>query len=55
MDNNHYFLAHLPALFRALMAGRSALLTMLLFVFGAFIATRLTNLSAYRAEFCGIL
>jgi hypothetical protein len=48
-------LCHFPAFFSALMTGRSALLTMLRFVFGAFIAARLTNLSAYRAEFRGIL
>jgi hypothetical protein len=39
-------LCHFPAFFSALMTGRSALLTMLRFLFGAFIAARLTNLSA---------
>jgi hypothetical protein len=40
------FLCHFPAFFSALMTGRSALLTMLRFLFGAFITARLTNLSA---------
>ena len=58
VERDSYFLLllrHLPAFFRALMAGRGTLLTMLLFMFGAFIAARLTNLSAHRAELRGIL
>ena len=47
------FLCHFPAFFSALVTGFSTLLTMLHFVFGAFITARLTNLGAERAEFSG--
>ena len=40
------FLCHFPAFFSTFMADFSALLTMLHFVFGAFITARLTNFSA---------
>jgi hypothetical protein len=40
------FLCHVPAFFSALVTGFRALLTMLRFMFGAFIAARLTNLRA---------
>lgn len=40
------FLCHVPAFFSALVTGFRALLTMLRFMFGAFITARLTNLSA---------
>ena len=46
---------HFPAFFSALVTGFSAALTMLHFMFGAFITARLTNLGAQRAEFRGIL
>jgi hypothetical protein len=44
---------HLAAFLRALVAGFSALLAMLHFVFGAFVAARLTNVRAQSAEFPG--
>jgi len=47
------FLRHFPAFFSALVTGFGALLTMLHFVFDAFITARLTNLGAERAEFSG--
>ena len=47
-------LRHFAAFFSAFMAGLSALLTMLLFVSGAFVAARLANLGAYRAKLRGI-
>jgi len=40
------FLCAFPAFFSALVTGFGALLTMLHFAFGAFIAARLTNLGA---------
>jgi hypothetical protein len=40
------FLCYFPAFFSTFMAGFSTLLTMLHFVFGALITTRLTNFSA---------
>ena len=40
------FLGHVPTFFRALVTGFRTLLTMLMFMFGAFITARLTNLSA---------
>jgi hypothetical protein len=40
------FLCHAPTFFRALVTGFRTLLTMLMFMFGAFITARLTNLSA---------
>jgi hypothetical protein len=47
------FLYHYLAFFSAFVTGFSTLLTMLHFVFGAFITARLTNLGAERAEFSG--
>jgi hypothetical protein len=47
------FLCQFAAFISAPVTGFGALLTMLHFVFGAFIAARLTNLGAERAEFSG--
>jgi hypothetical protein len=44
---------HFPAFFSAFVTSFSAVLTMLHFVFGAFITARLTNLGAERANFSG--
>ena len=46
-------LRHFSALFSALVAGRCAFLAMILFVFGAFIAAGLANLSADPAYLRG--
>lgn len=43
--------SHFQAFLSALVAGLGALLAMLVLVLGAFIAARLTNLSAQGAEF----
>jgi hypothetical protein len=40
------FLCHVSTFFRALVTGSRTLLTMFMFMFGAFITARLTNLSA---------